>query len=185
MPVIPSTEANPETDVLGTPACATYSAPRRFKTDIDIILARDELPNANDAMDLATSTSVTNEQPLVPKAVRPDSKGQADRRNNKRGAGSRSHKPDHKRKSDWKEADRSNAKTAKISEPHAPTSFKDKRLPKRKVAVLLGYYGKGYKGSQVNPGVRTIEGDVFDAFVKAGCISEENSAHPNKVRSSA
>ncbi|KPV75201.1 uncharacterized protein RHOBADRAFT_36047 [Rhodotorula graminis WP1] len=58
---------------------------------------------------------------------------------------------------------------------------KKDKLPKRKVAVLLGYNGIGYKGSQVNPGTETIEGEVFKAFAKAGAISEDNSTNPQKV----
>ncbi|BGP47741.1 tRNA pseudouridine synthase 1 [Rhodotorula kratochvilovae] len=58
---------------------------------------------------------------------------------------------------------------------------KKDKLPKRKVAVLLGYNGIGYKGSQVNPGMETIEGEVFKAFAKAGAISEDNSSNPQKV----
>lgn len=34
-----------------------------------------------------------------------------------------------------------------------------------------------------NPGTETIEGDVFKALVAAGCISEDNSTNPHKVRS--
>ncbi|GAA5828905.1 hypothetical protein JCM3770_004324, partial [Rhodotorula araucariae] len=58
---------------------------------------------------------------------------------------------------------------------------KGDKLPKRKVAVLLGYNGIGYKGSQINPGMETIEGEVFKAFAKAGAISEDNSSNPQKV----
>lgn len=57
----------------------------------------------------------------------------------------------------------------------------EKRLPKRKVAVLFGYCGVGYSGLQVNPGVKTIEGDIFDVMCQAGCISKENAVNPNKV----
>lgn len=32
-----------------------------------------------------------------------------------------------------------------------------------------------------NPGVKTIESEVFDACVKAGAISEDNSDNVNKV----
>ncbi|GAA5966399.1 hypothetical protein JCM8115_002860 [Rhodotorula mucilaginosa] len=65
----------------------------------------------------------------------------------------------------------------------AGTAEDDKRdkLPKKKVAVLIGYSGLGYKGSQINPGTETIEGDVFKALVAAGCISEDNSTNPQKV----
>lgn len=73
---------------------------------------------------------------------------------------------------------------------------KEDRRPKRKVAVCFGYVGTGYNGSQIqtvgsnkvgetariNPAMTTIEGEVFKAFVQAGCVSEDNSINPNKVR---
>lgn len=34
---------------------------------------------------------------------------------------------------------------------------------------------------QLNPPAKTIEGDLFDAFVKAGAISKANSNDPKKV----
>lgn len=55
------------------------------------------------------------------------------------------------------------------------------RLPKRKVAVKFGYCGIGYSGLQINPGVKTIEGDIFDAFCSAGAVSKDNAVNPNKV----
>ncbi|KAL8291783.1 hypothetical protein RQP46_002041 [Phenoliferia psychrophenolica] len=58
---------------------------------------------------------------------------------------------------------------------------KKERFPKKKVAVLIGYNGGGYKGSQINPAVDTIEGEVFKAFVKAGAVSEDNSNNYQKV----
>jgi len=57
---------------------------------------------------------------------------------------------------------------------------KKPRLPKRKVALQIGYCGTGYHGMQVNPPHRTIEGDLFDALVKAGAISEDNANDPKK-----
>lgn len=57
----------------------------------------------------------------------------------------------------------------------------DPRLPKRRVAILFGYCGVGYSGLQVNPGVKTIEGDIFDVLCKAGCVSKDNAVNPNKV----
>jgi tRNA pseudouridine38-40 synthase len=56
----------------------------------------------------------------------------------------------------------------------------DTRLPKRKVAVMLGYAGSGYKGMQMMPDQKTIEGDLFAAFVKAGAISKANADDPKK-----
>lgn len=54
------------------------------------------------------------------------------------------------------------------------------RRPKRKVAVMIGYAGTGYKGMQVNNGEKTIEKDLFDAFVAAGAISKANADDPKK-----
>ncbi len=55
------------------------------------------------------------------------------------------------------------------------------RLPKRKVAVYFGYCGIGYSGLQINPGVKTIEGDIFDTFCSLGAVSEDNAVNPTKV----
>lgn len=85
-------------------------------------------------------------------------------------------------------------------EPEAEEEKKD-RLPKKKVAVLIGYNGIGYSGSQMfvnpfermrnrfssthfdrNPGIKTVEGAVFQAMVDAGAISADNSTAPSKVR---
>ncbi|BFZ54863.1 tRNA pseudouridine synthase 1 [Savitreella phatthalungensis] len=58
---------------------------------------------------------------------------------------------------------------------------KSSRLPKRKVACFIGYCGTGYAGLQLNPPHPTIESAFFDAFVKAGAVSKENSDDPKKV----
>ncbi|EMC99262.1 hypothetical protein BAUCODRAFT_129467 [Baudoinia panamericana UAMH 10762] len=57
----------------------------------------------------------------------------------------------------------------------------ESRRPKRKVAVLIGYSGTGYKGMQITPSERTIEGDLFAAFIRAGAISKANAEDPKKV----
>lgn len=56
----------------------------------------------------------------------------------------------------------------------------DPRRPKRKVACLIGYCGTGYHGMQVNPPEKTIEGDLFSAFVAAGAVSKDNANDPKK-----
>ncbi|KAK3399187.1 pseudouridine synthase [Sordaria brevicollis] len=56
----------------------------------------------------------------------------------------------------------------------------EERRPKRKVAVLIGYAGTGYHGIQINHKEKTIEGDLFAAFVKAGAISKANADDPKK-----
>jgi tRNA pseudouridine38-40 synthase len=45
---------------------------------------------------------------------------------------------------------------------------------------MIGYSGTGYKGMQIMPNQRTIEGDLFQAFVKAGAISKANADDPKK-----
>lgn len=71
-------------------------------------------------------------------------------------------------------ADRTN------KEDESEEAKKEPRLPKRKVAVCIGYCGTGYHGMQLNPPHKTIEGDIFQAFVKAGAISKDNSNDPKK-----
>lgn len=65
-------------------------------------------------------------------------------------------------------------------ENKAEEEEKEERKPKRKVAVLIGYCGTGYRGMQLNPPHKSIEGDIFEAFVKAGAISRANSNDPKK-----
>ena len=45
---------------------------------------------------------------------------------------------------------------------------------------MLGYSGTGYKGMQILPDQRTIEGDLFRAFVAARAISKANASDPKK-----
>lgn len=56
----------------------------------------------------------------------------------------------------------------------------EERRPKKKVAVLIGYAGTGYRGMQLAHDQKTIEGDLFQAFVKAGAISKNNADDPKK-----
>ncbi|KAL5335952.1 pseudouridine synthase [Aspergillus crustosus] len=56
----------------------------------------------------------------------------------------------------------------------------EQRRPKKKVAVLIGYSGTGYKGMQLSSTEKTIEGELFTAFVAAGAISKANAADPKK-----
>lgn len=60
------------------------------------------------------------------------------------------------------------------NEPREP------RKPKRKVAVMIGYCGTGYHGMQINPPNKTIEEDLYKAFVDAGAISKDNSSDLKK-----
>jgi tRNA pseudouridine38-40 synthase len=45
---------------------------------------------------------------------------------------------------------------------------------------MLGYSGTGYKGMQIDNKQKTIEGDLFTAFVEAGAISKANADDPKK-----
>lgn len=46
--------------------------------------------------------------------------------------------------------------------------------------MLIGYAGSGYKGMQINTTEKTIEGDLFKAFIAAGAISKANADDPKK-----
>lgn len=59
--------------------------------------------------------------------------------------------------------------------PRAP------RLPKKQSALLIGFCGTGCNGMQIQPDVRTIEGVLFDALVRAGAVSSDNADDPVKV----
>lgn len=52
---------------------------------------------------------------------------------------------------------------------------------KKKVAMLLSYCGDGYLGMQVNHGFKTIEGDLFQAFLKVGIMDEESYKFPQAI----
>lgn len=76
------------------------------------------------------------------------------------------------------------------------------RKRKDKVALLVGFNGTGYQGMQMyvrdiseyrilfthvchifrNPGVKSIEEDLFAALCKAGAVSRANSESPKKVQ---
>lgn len=45
---------------------------------------------------------------------------------------------------------------------------------------MIGYAGTGYKGMQVNGNEKTIEADLFKAFVAASAISKANADDPKK-----
>jgi hypothetical protein len=70
--------------------------------------------------------------------------------------------------------------SALTTEPAASNALK-----KVKVALVLGYVGKGYHGLQLsstaNPAVRTIEHDLEEALYKIGCISESNHKFLGKI----
>ncbi|KAI9310663.1 pseudouridine synthase [Dichotomocladium elegans] len=64
----------------------------------------------------------------------------------------------------------------------ATTMSTTDRLPKRKVALMIGFNGTGYQGMQYNPAIRSIEQTLFEALCKAGAVSIDNSSDPKKVQ---
>ncbi|QRV74398.1 hypothetical protein RhiJN_02412 [Ceratobasidium sp. AG-Ba] len=59
------------------------------------------------------------------------------------------------------------------------------RLPKRKVAMQIGFCGTGYNGMQIQKDAHTIENTLFDAMVKAGAVSKDNSDDPVNLQRAA
>ncbi|XP_054075849.1 pseudouridylate synthase 1 homolog isoform X2 [Rissa tridactyla] len=60
----------------------------------------------------------------------------------------------------------------------------NKRLPKRKIVLLMAYSGKGYHGMQRNVGssqFKTIEDDLVSALVQSGCIPENHGEDMKKM----
>jgi tRNA pseudouridine38-40 synthase len=64
--------------------------------------------------------------------------------------------------------------------PSAVPSERPRRYKRRKVAILLGYCGHGYQGMQKNPGAKTIEGDLEEAFFHAGGVPEADRGAPRR-----
>ncbi|KAK7895121.1 tRNA pseudouridine synthase 1 [Exophiala xenobiotica] len=91
-----------------------------------------------------------------------------------------------KRNDDEQAVKRQRVDDGKPELPIHATKFSDEvlaaeeRRPKRKVAVLIGYAGTGYRGMQFTHEHKTIEGDLFQAFVAAGAISKANADDPKK-----
>ncbi|KAL7748653.1 tRNA pseudouridine synthase 1 [Sorochytrium milnesiophthora] len=63
-----------------------------------------------------------------------------------------------------------------------PPDVKSERLgPKRKVALLMGFCGTGYQGMQINPGVKTIESELFKALIDVQAVSKDNAEDLKKI----
>ncbi|PKS10394.1 hypothetical protein jhhlp_002145 [Lomentospora prolificans] len=82
----------------------------------------------------------------------------------------------------WKLDDRNQIPRKPKNNPFSAEEIAaEERRPKKKVAVLFGYSGTGYRGLQINNEEKTIEGDVMKAFIAAGAISKANADDPKKV----
>lgn len=56
----------------------------------------------------------------------------------------------------------------------SPGDGAERRLVKRKVAIVGGYLGTGYHGVQLNKGVDTIEDELRRAILAAGAMRASN-----------
>ena len=66
----------------------------------------------------------------------------------------------------------------KNKDSHKPDKIK---LPKRKYAIIHGYFGQDYSGNTKNPGVHTVEEELENALYKEKFISECNYGKINKI----
>ena len=65
--------------------------------------------------------------------------------------------------------------TAIPTEPAA-----EEKVPKRKLAALIGFLGSKYSGFQVNPATRTLQAEFELALFRSGILSATNFGHPAK-----
>ncbi|KAJ4746647.1 tRNA pseudouridine synthase family protein [Rhynchospora pubera] len=72
------------------------------------------------------------------------------------------------------------AETETNQDPSSAPAERRRRYKRRKVAIFLGYCGYGYQGMQKNPGAKTIEGDLEEAFFHAGGVPEADRGAPRR-----
>lgn len=53
--------------------------------------------------------------------------------------------------------------------------------PKKRYAVLFGFFGENYSGMQINPGVKSIEAELERALYLGGAIAATNFGHLQKI----
>ncbi|XP_017967333.1 tRNA pseudouridine synthase A [Drosophila navojoa] len=71
---------------------------------------------------------------------------------------------------DWKAQDEEDAANGKKRAPFDPAD----RIKRKKCAILLSYCGANYYGMQRNPGMQTIEEELFKAMLKHKWITEDS-----------
>jgi len=71
---------------------------------------------------------------------------------------------------DWKEQDEKDAANGVKRAPFDPAD----RIKRKKSAILLSYCGANYYGMQRNPGMQTIEEELFKAMLKHKWITEDS-----------
>ncbi|EPQ27003.1 uncharacterized protein PFL1_06895 [Pseudozyma flocculosa PF-1] len=158
-------------------ASAASAAPKRALEEDAAAPAGD----AGTAPAEATTSSAAGGAGGEAKRVKIEEAQQPDRRDRKGRGGSRSGNDRNTERRDRRGTRDAGAEAGGEAAGDEAANGAEVRLPKRKVAVKFGYCGIGYSGLQINPGVKTIEGDVFDAFCQAGAVSKDNAVNPNKV----
>ncbi|KAM6985561.1 pseudouridylate synthase 1 homolog [Aplochiton taeniatus] len=89
-----------------------------------------------------------------------------------------------KRVNEENEASGKNGHDAKRHKSDVEKTDDEKKQPKRKVALLMAYSGKGYFGMQRNVGssqFRTIEDELVTALIKSSCIPENHGDDMKKM----
>lgn len=71
---------------------------------------------------------------------------------------------------DWKAQDEEDAANGKKRPPFDPAD----RIKRKKSVILLSYCGANYYGMQRNPGMQTIEEELFKAMLKHKWITEDS-----------
>ncbi|KAK4351795.1 hypothetical protein RND71_027313 [Anisodus tanguticus] len=70
--------------------------------------------------------------------------------------------------------------TTSDEEENGPTPARKPRYKRRKIAIFFAYCGVGYQGMQKNPGAKTIEGDLEEAFYQAGGVPDHDKCQPRR-----
>ncbi|KAJ1726488.1 tRNA pseudouridine synthase 1 [Coemansia biformis] len=123
-------------------------------------------------------SAISGEAPSPTKdSVAEESSGAKRRRNNRGQTGK-----DRREHAKRKYAERRREGDERGREVRDPDESNESRLPKRRVALLVGYCGSGYQGMQANPGAHTIERDLFKALCGAGAVSADNATDQHKVQ---
>ncbi|CAD7674537.1 unnamed protein product [Nyctereutes procyonoides] len=94
--------------------------------------------------------------------------------------------PDRKARSGWQGGARAweDAEQQAKKRRGGPDGEPHRKLPKRKIVLLVAYSGKGYHGMQRNVGssqFKTIEDDLVSALVQSGCIPENHGEDMRKM----
>ncbi|XP_012635188.2 pseudouridylate synthase 1 homolog isoform X1 [Microcebus murinus] len=95
------------------------------------------------------------------------------------------HPPDRRARGNWPGGVRAwEDSEHQAKRPRGSEEEERRRLPKRKIVLLLAYAGKGYHGMQRNVGssqFKTIEDDLVSALVRSGCIPENHGEDMRKM----